>query len=243
MELQKRINTICYICNMYINQRDAQILVNSLYFFVKWLYMFRTNDSPEHVGPFNEKIKTNDSPKHVGSFNEKIKTIHKNLCIPLVYTHIAIWCTVHTTSKCYICIYLPSPYSSSFTSSFLLHLFLRCLLCLSFSPIFYPYCFFFFSSGSFLPTLCLFSYQIFTYNVRVCTHKYTNTHTQNYSWMHVATSQFSPWLYSDALELQTYRHINAPPPKKKHVNRRTKRHKIFEVGFTINAPNDKRQST
>ena len=25
-----------------INQRDTQILVNSLYFFVKWLYMFRT---------------------------------------------------------------------------------------------------------------------------------------------------------------------------------------------------------
>ena len=29
-------------CNVYINQRDAQILMNNLYFFVKWLYMFRT---------------------------------------------------------------------------------------------------------------------------------------------------------------------------------------------------------
>ena len=59
-------------CSVYINQRDAQIPVNSLYFFVKWLYMFRTNDSPKHVHPFNEKI----------------KTIHKNLCISLIYIHI-----------------------------------------------------------------------------------------------------------------------------------------------------------
>ena len=29
-------------CNVYINQRDAQILVNCLYFFVKCLYVFRT---------------------------------------------------------------------------------------------------------------------------------------------------------------------------------------------------------
>ena len=42
---------------------------------------------------------TNDSPKHVEPFNEKIKIIHKNLCISLVYIHIAIWCIVHTTSK------------------------------------------------------------------------------------------------------------------------------------------------
>ena len=33
-------------CSVYINQRDAQILVNSLYFFVNWLYMFRTIISP-----------------------------------------------------------------------------------------------------------------------------------------------------------------------------------------------------
>ena len=59
-------------CKMYINQLDAQILVNSLYFFVNWLYMFRTNDSPKHVEPVNEKI----------------KTVHKNLCISLVYIHI-----------------------------------------------------------------------------------------------------------------------------------------------------------
>ena len=41
------------------------------------------------------------SPKHVEPFNEKIKIIHKNLCISLVYIHIAIWCTVHTTSNWY----------------------------------------------------------------------------------------------------------------------------------------------
>ena len=42
---------------------------------------------------------TNDSPKHVEPCNEKIKTINRNLCISLVYIHIAIWCTVHTTSN------------------------------------------------------------------------------------------------------------------------------------------------
>jgi hypothetical protein len=42
---------------------------------------------------------TNDIPKHVESVNEKIKIIHKNLCISLLYIHIAIWCTVHTTSN------------------------------------------------------------------------------------------------------------------------------------------------
>ena len=60
--------------NVYTKQRDAQILVNNLYFFIKWLYMFRTNDSPKHVEPFNKKI----------------KIIHKNLCISLVRICIAI---------------------------------------------------------------------------------------------------------------------------------------------------------
>ena len=68
------------LCNVYINQRDAQILVNNLYFFIKWLYMFRTIISPKHVQPFNEII----------------KIIHKNLCTSLVYIHTAIRCTVHT---------------------------------------------------------------------------------------------------------------------------------------------------
>ena len=39
---------------MYINQLDAQILVNSLYFFVKWLYMFRTIISPSSGATFNK---------------------------------------------------------------------------------------------------------------------------------------------------------------------------------------------
>ena len=51
-------------------------------FFVKWSYTFVTIISPAYVQPFSEKI----------------KTIHKNLCISLVYIHIAICCTVHTTS-------------------------------------------------------------------------------------------------------------------------------------------------
>ena len=41
---------------------------------------------------------TNDSSKHVEPFNEKIKAIHENTCIYLVYTHIAIECTVNTAS-------------------------------------------------------------------------------------------------------------------------------------------------
>ena len=39
--------------NVYINQRDAQILVNNLYFFVKWLYMFRTIIAPSSGATFN----------------------------------------------------------------------------------------------------------------------------------------------------------------------------------------------
>jgi hypothetical protein len=114
--------------SVYINQRDAQILVNSLYFLVKWLYTFRTIISPSSGVTFNklynaigvyssqtyrhkctnctvQLIKcyswwwTDDSPKHVEPFNEKIKIIHNNLCISLIYVHIAIWCTVHTTSN------------------------------------------------------------------------------------------------------------------------------------------------
>ena len=42
---------------------------------------------------------TNDSPKHGEPFNEKIKTIHKNLCISLVYIHITAWRTVHSKLK------------------------------------------------------------------------------------------------------------------------------------------------
>ena len=41
-------------CNVYINQRDAEIHVNSLYFFVKWLYMFRTVISPSSGATFNK---------------------------------------------------------------------------------------------------------------------------------------------------------------------------------------------
>ena len=41
-------------CNVYINQRDAQILVNILYFFVNWLYMFRTIISPLSGAIFNK---------------------------------------------------------------------------------------------------------------------------------------------------------------------------------------------
>ena len=41
-------------CNACINQRDAQILVNNLYFFVKLLYMFRSIISPSSGATFNK---------------------------------------------------------------------------------------------------------------------------------------------------------------------------------------------
>ena len=47
-----------YQFNVYINQRDAQIVVNSLYFFVKWLYMFRTIISPSSGATFNKLYST-----------------------------------------------------------------------------------------------------------------------------------------------------------------------------------------
>ena len=39
---------------VYTNQRDAQILVNNINFFVKWLYMFRTIISPSSGATFNK---------------------------------------------------------------------------------------------------------------------------------------------------------------------------------------------
>ena len=91
----------CIVLQCVDKQRDAQILVNSLYFFVKWVYGFQTIISPSPGATFNklyssigncavQLIKccswwwTNDSPKHLVPFNEKIKTIHKNLCVFLV---------------------------------------------------------------------------------------------------------------------------------------------------------------
>ena len=47
----RRPRKTLYLC---INQRDAQILVNSLYFFVKWLYMFRPIISPSSGATFNK---------------------------------------------------------------------------------------------------------------------------------------------------------------------------------------------
>ena len=40
-------------CNLHMNQRDAQILVNNPYFFVNWLYMFRTVISTTSGATFN----------------------------------------------------------------------------------------------------------------------------------------------------------------------------------------------
>ena len=45
---------INFLSLVNINQRDAQILVNNLYFFVKWFYMFRTIISPSSGAKFNK---------------------------------------------------------------------------------------------------------------------------------------------------------------------------------------------
>ena len=50
---------------MYINQRDAQILVNILYFFVKWLYMFRTIISPSSGAKFNKLYSATGTCRYV----------------------------------------------------------------------------------------------------------------------------------------------------------------------------------
>ena len=83
-------------CNVHIDQRDEQILVNNLYFFVNRFYMFRTIISPSSGATFNKLYSA------IGTFvqvrlaaasqtyrlTKKIKIIHKNLCISLVYIHI-----------------------------------------------------------------------------------------------------------------------------------------------------------
>ena len=51
---QHPVHKLPSICYVYINQRDARILVNCLYFFVKWLYMFRTIISPSSGATFNK---------------------------------------------------------------------------------------------------------------------------------------------------------------------------------------------
>ena len=63
--------------------------------------MFRTIISPSSGATFN-KLYSATGTSHVEPINAKIKIIHKNLCISLVYIHIAIWCTVHTTSNLHL---------------------------------------------------------------------------------------------------------------------------------------------
>ena len=52
-------------CNVYINQRDAQILVNNLYFFIKWLYMFRAIISPSSGTTFNKLYSATGTCRYV----------------------------------------------------------------------------------------------------------------------------------------------------------------------------------
>ena len=73
--------------NVYINQRYAQILVSSLSFFFKWLYMFRTIVSPSSGTTFNKLYSATGTCRYVWLLYSS-QTIHKNLCISLVYIHI-----------------------------------------------------------------------------------------------------------------------------------------------------------
>ena len=84
-----------YCCQTYRHE-----CTNRAVQLIKCCPWWWTNDSPKHVEPFNEKI--------------KIKIIHKNWCISLVYKHIAIWCTVHTTSNGSHCTFNFSVYWSMF---------------------------------------------------------------------------------------------------------------------------------
>ena len=43
----------------------------------------------------------NDSLKHAESFNEKIKTIHKNLCIKIMFLHVITTCRVTNLLCCF----------------------------------------------------------------------------------------------------------------------------------------------
>ena len=72
------------IYTVYINQRDAQILVNSLYFVVKWLYMFRTIIIPSSGATFVRLVGlyTHCNMMH-GAYN--VKRIY-TVSIYLLYT-------------------------------------------------------------------------------------------------------------------------------------------------------------
>jgi hypothetical protein len=72
------------------------VFCKRLFFRISCRYVWLQPDVPACTNYAVQLIKccswcwTNDSPKHVEPFNEKMKTVHKNLCIPLVYIHIEI---------------------------------------------------------------------------------------------------------------------------------------------------------
>ena len=82
-------------CNVYINQRDAQILVNSLYFFVKWLYMFRTIINPTSGATFNKLYSATGTYRHECYIIlhhckwDPTHTIHSNITLAHVFYFIS----------------------------------------------------------------------------------------------------------------------------------------------------------
>ena len=47
-------NKEIYVSDVFVNKRDALILVNKLYFFVNWLCVFRAIISPSSGATFNK---------------------------------------------------------------------------------------------------------------------------------------------------------------------------------------------
>ena len=78
-------------CIVYINQRDAQVFVINLYLFFNCLYMFRTIISPSWGATFNKLYSAIGTCRYVWLQQDvPVCTIHKNLCISLVYVLITV---------------------------------------------------------------------------------------------------------------------------------------------------------
>ena len=56
--------------NVYTNQRDAQVLVNNLYFFVNWLYIFRTVISQSSGATFHKLYRAVHSRRYVPALED-----------------------------------------------------------------------------------------------------------------------------------------------------------------------------
>ena len=100
-------------CDAYINQRDAQILVNGLYFFSLngsacfGLSLIHHEGVPArmyqysllNVVPDDGLMIARNMQSHL---MKKIKTVRKNLCISLVYIHTTSLCVITTQAPAFL---------------------------------------------------------------------------------------------------------------------------------------------